>query len=156
MASAPLVRNSADSQTFVVTGVACALLLRGDECAGRLSAGMLTVPPDMGPPAHIHDHEDQYYFVVQGEIDFLLGSDRRLTKPGDFVFAPRGVPHAYMNRTDREAKMLVLTTPGVLDKILPEAGRQVLPGSTIDTQITDEDLERMRAANEKFGLRFVF
>lgn len=152
-----LVRHPADAPTFVVTGVSYSLLLRGEECDDRLSAAIVTVPPDMGPPAHIHDHEDQYYFVVRGEIDFLLGSDRRLTKPGDFVFAPRAVPHAFMNRTDRDATMLVLTTPGILEKQLPETGRLVLPGSAgAGETFTEEDAARMRAACERFGVRFVF
>jgi mannose-6-phosphate isomerase-like protein (cupin superfamily) len=72
------------------------------------------VQPGSGVPPHTHTHEDEVFYVLEGEITFE-GAD--LTTPlrlgaGGFLFAPRGRLHTFRNESEVAARMLVLVMPG--------------------------------------------
>lgn len=48
-----------------------------------------------GPPVHVHDAQDEWFLVIAGEVLFRVGSRFFRAGPGDSVFGPRGVPHAF-------------------------------------------------------------
>jgi quercetin dioxygenase-like cupin family protein len=62
---------------------------------------------------HVHrDHTDAFY-VLDGELTFELGRERKaLTLPaGGFVCVPPGVAHSVRNAGDRPAVWLTIHTP---------------------------------------------
>jgi quercetin dioxygenase-like cupin family protein len=63
-----------------------------------------------GPPLHIHPHQDEIFFIVQGEYLFQVGNDKHTLKAGDTIFLPRAVPHAFAQLTDN-GKMFFLFQP---------------------------------------------
>lgn len=66
--------------------------------------------PNGGPPLHIHPYQDEWFYVVEGEYLFQVGDDRYQMRPGDTVFLPRAVPHAFIQLTQR-GKMIVSYLP---------------------------------------------
>lgn len=63
-----------------------------------------------GPPLHVHAHQDEIFFIVQGEYLFQVGEDKHNLKAGDTIFLPRTVPHAFAQLTDN-GKMFFLFQP---------------------------------------------
>jgi mannose-6-phosphate isomerase-like protein (cupin superfamily) len=63
-------------------------------------------------PLHVHDHEDELFYVLEGEHVIQVGDVEHRVGPGGLVFAPRGVPHAHRRVVPRRGQLLVLTTPG--------------------------------------------
>jgi quercetin dioxygenase-like cupin family protein len=63
-----------------------------------------------GPPLHIHLHQDEIFFIVEGEYLFQVGNDKHTLKAGDTIFLPRTVPHAFAQLTD-SGKMFLLFQP---------------------------------------------
>lgn len=63
-----------------------------------------------GPPLHIHPHQDEIFFIVQGEYLFQVGNDKHTLKAGDTIFLPRAVPHAFAQLTEN-GKMFFLFQP---------------------------------------------
>src|SRR4051812_12951655 len=57
-------------------------------------------PRSLAAPLHTHAREDEYSFVLEGEVGFQLGDEVLYAAAGDLVLKPRGVPHAFWNRTD--------------------------------------------------------
>ncbi len=71
---------------------------------------MIEVPAGDMPPLHVHHSHDEGFLLLEGELSlFLPGREIALT-PGEFVLAPRGVPHAY-RVGDAPARWLVLSDP---------------------------------------------
>src|SRR3712207_9448652 len=64
-------------------------------------------PRALAAPMHTHRHEDEYTYVLEGEIGFQIGEEVLVAQPGDLVFKPRGVPHAFWNATDRSEERRV-------------------------------------------------
>jgi quercetin 2,3-dioxygenase len=63
-----------------------------------------------GPPLHIHPHQDEVFFIIEGEYLFQVGNDTYTLKAGDTIFLPRAVPHAFAQLTD-DGKMFFLFQP---------------------------------------------
>ena len=72
-----------------------------------------------GAPWHVHSHEDEYFYVLGGEITVWSGDEEFHAGPRSFVFLPRGVPHAWDVKSGK-ATVLMMTAPAMLDAFLGE------------------------------------
>jgi quercetin dioxygenase-like cupin family protein len=80
--------------------------------------------PPGGGFAIPHWHEDLYevFYVLEGEIEYLLGGDWRRAPAGTTVFIPAGAVHAFRNASRRPARHLVAGPPRAVE-MLTELGR---------------------------------
>jgi mannose-6-phosphate isomerase-like protein (cupin superfamily) len=78
------------------------------------------VPPMADTPLHVHDNEDELFYVLEGEHVFTVGDEEYPASPGGLVFAPRGVPHAQRRVVPGEGRLLVVTAPGGLEGFFRE------------------------------------
>ena len=69
-------------------------------------------PPGTFVPLHIHPHQDEFIYVLEGVMDLQLGDEKLQAQPGDLVRMPRGLPHAYANNQMTAARALFWVTPG--------------------------------------------
>jgi len=83
-----------------------------------------------GPPLHLHHEQEEWFYVMEGEVLFQVGEKRLLLKAGDSVLAPRKVPHAFSGAGTRPARMLIAFTPAgkmeqfFRDTAIPNAPRE--------------------------------
>ncbi len=63
-----------------------------------------------GPPLHVHYHQDEVFFITEGEFLFQAGEERFKLTVGDTIFLPRKVPHTWTQLSDR-GKMLFFFQP---------------------------------------------
>jgi quercetin dioxygenase-like cupin family protein len=66
--------------------------------------------PNGGPPLHIHPFQDEWFYVIEGEYLFQVGDRKYSMKPGDTIFLPRNIPHAFIQLTEH-GKMIVSYLP---------------------------------------------
>jgi len=59
-----------------------------------------------GPPLHLHFSQDEVFYVIEGEFLIQVGEEKYHAKAGDTVFAPRQVPHAFINIGKSPFKMI--------------------------------------------------
>lgn len=64
-----------------------------------------------GPPEHVHPYQDEWFYVLEGEVRFRVGGKETIVKPGESVLAPRMVPHAFAGTGEKPARMLITFTP---------------------------------------------
>jgi len=122
-------------------GARCRILADSAGTHGRYGlVDMIEVPPGDMPPLHVHNAHDEGFLLLDGELSlFLPGREIRL-EPGEFVLAPRGVPHAY-RVGDTPARFLVLSTPGGFEQFvhevaaLDELGPEVLAATAAANEI---------------------
>lgn len=63
-----------------------------------------------GPPLHIHLHQDEIFFILEGNYLFQVGEEKHTLSVGDSIFLPRQVPHTFAQLTDT-GKMLFFFQP---------------------------------------------
>ena len=89
------------------------ILIPGSATDGTFSIFEDAVPPNVGPPRHIHKKQDEVFFVLEGSFEFEVDGTIISAGAGDVAFAPRGTIHAFKN---------VGTTTGRLRYIFMPAG----------------------------------
>lgn len=93
---------------------------RGPEvkCAARSTGASLAMYRDVvdgdGPPPHVHTHEDETIYILDGTLRVECGPDRWLGGPDTTFFLPRGLTHTFRS-VDGPATILFIATPGRLD-----------------------------------------
>jgi quercetin dioxygenase-like cupin family protein len=63
------------------------------------------------PEDHIHESEDEMFYVLEGAITFRCGQQSFELGPGGFVFLPHGIQHGYTIRGDTPVRLIVVTCP---------------------------------------------
>jgi quercetin dioxygenase-like cupin family protein len=111
-------------------------------------------PPQSGPPPHVHEHEDESFYVLEGEFEILIGEELVRAEPGAFAFVPRGTVHRFKCVGDRPGRILILFTPGGMDGFFREAGRPAL-GDGPAPALDEEEIARTDVVGERYGLRVV-
>ena len=88
-----------------------------------------TVPPGFpGPVRHRHARMTDAFFVLEGELAFDLGGERRVLGPGSFVLVPPGVAHTFANPGPAPARVLNIQQPAGLEQYLKEAAKRMAEG----------------------------
>lgn len=90
-------------------------LARGEQTNGALVAVDIAVPPGEGPPLHVHTREDEWAYVLAGDLRWKLGDELSATPAGSFVFIPRGVAHTFQNTGAEPGRMLVMFAPAGME-----------------------------------------
>jgi uncharacterized cupin superfamily protein len=81
------------------------------------------LPPGGGfPIPHWHEDLDEVFYVLEGQIEFLLGSEWRAAGAGSTVFVPAGTVHAFRNASGAPARQLVGGAPEVME-LIADLGR---------------------------------
>ena len=63
------------------------------------------------PPNHIHETEDEMFYVLEGAITFRCGEETFDLEKGGFIFLPRGIQHGYSIRSEEPVWLIVVTSP---------------------------------------------
>ena len=96
-------------------------MIEGDQTAGAFSLVEHPLPPRaLGSPIHTHRNEDEYSYVLEGRVGVQLGDDVIEAGPGELVFKPRGVAHAFWNAGDEPARLLELISPAGFENYFRE------------------------------------
>ena len=82
---------------------------RGDWGTFRASLS-IWLPRGTPPPLHVHTREDEWFYILEGELAFWVGGRRIEASAGAFVYGPRGIPHTFMV-TSPQARFLVGVEP---------------------------------------------
>lgn len=145
---------SGEGQSVSVVGDTYTFKAVSENTNGQLFAWEASIPPEAGPPPHIHLHQFEAYYVLEGELE-VLDDDRTFTaRAGSFVYIPAGAVHAFRNRSGRQARMLIWMTPGGFENFFLEVGQSPQPGQKPPLP-SPEEAEKMNRAAAKYGLEII-
>jgi quercetin dioxygenase-like cupin family protein len=147
------IKNPAAGQTVAIAGDVYRFVALGEDTDGKYAHWEAIVPPGGGPPPHTHSREDEGFFVVEGEMTFLIGAERLVACAGTFVNLPVGVPHAFRNDTSSQARLLITIAPAGLEKMFLEPGRPVPAGTRQANPPSQEEVERLVQTAPRYGVR---
>lgn len=114
---------------------------------GSFSIVEVTEPPGSGAPLHTHHAEAEAFYVLGGEIQLTCGEQTVTARAGDFVYAPRGIPHKYAVVGDRPARTLLLFSRPGFEAFFVEGGTPL-----DQPPAGPPDPEAMRRLVEKYNM----
>lgn len=74
-------------------------------------------PRGYGSPLHLHHREDEWFYVLAGELTFWIDGETTVAGAGSFVYGPRDVPHTFTVSSD-EARFLLVVEPAGFENFL--------------------------------------
>jgi quercetin dioxygenase-like cupin family protein len=77
--------------------------------ANRLVALECVVCPEAVRPPHLHREEDEMFYVLEGQLTYLLNDQIGIANPGASFYVPPGTIHAWRNDGSSDARVLVIT-----------------------------------------------
>ena len=123
-------------------------MIGGEETRGNLGLVEHPIGPRaLAAPMHTHEHEDEYTYVLEGEVGVQIGEEILVARPGDLVFKPRGVPHAFWNVAGEPARALEIIFPAGFERYFAELAPLLPPANEGPL-----DEEAVGAVREKYGL----
>ncbi len=119
-------------------------LARSEHTGGTVTAFESTVPPGDGPPLHIHTREEEWIYVLEGDLRWKLDGELSNTPAGSFIFIPRGQPHCFQNIGSGDARILISFAPAGMEGFFDK-----------QAELTEFDPEAFRAAGAVHGMDVV-
>jgi quercetin dioxygenase-like cupin family protein len=147
-------RRHTEGMSFWGPGDIYTWLVTGEESGGAYFSMLAIVPPLGGPPPHTHANEDETFYVLDGTPTFLLGDERFVAGPGDFVNVPRGVVHNFRNLSDEPLRMILTFTPAGIEKFFEETLERAYDLTQPCPDTVAEVGARYAEAAPRYGLEF--
>jgi mannose-6-phosphate isomerase-like protein (cupin superfamily) len=89
------------------------------EHSPRFNVSVITMAPGAhGPEMHAHADEDDSFYILDGELVFLLEEGELSAPTGTFVLVPPGVEHTFRNPLERPTRVLNIHAPAGFDRRL--------------------------------------
>ena len=122
----------------------------GDRCT---IVEIKTMPGAGAPPNH-HAGEDESFYVLEGQFEFVVGGDARQVQTGDFVKIPDGAIHAFTCTGDKPGRLLCINAPGDVHDVFYTQAGEAMPEGTTDVPAPDgpPDIPAIMAVAERAGM----
>ena len=114
-----------DGRSLRVLGELVTYKTTSERTGGAYSLFEVVSEPGGGPPPHVQHREDEAFYVLEGEYEFLDDGHTMRAGTGSLVYVPKGNLHTYKNVGMTLGKMLVSQTPGGLhERFFEEIGQE--------------------------------
>jgi quercetin dioxygenase-like cupin family protein len=127
-----------DGQTIVVKqsegssvwlgGMGVVFKLCGAETGGAFAVVEHPIEPGRLVLPHVHMHEDEYSYVLEGRIGARVGDQEIVAEQGTYVIKPRGLMHTFWNAGPGPARLLEVISPAGFERYFVELAEAADPG----------------------------
>ena len=121
--------------------------LYGDDTKSAFSIVEHPIEPGVLVPPHTHAHEDEFSYVLEGEVGARIGDQEMLATPGSCIIKPRGIAHTFWNAGAKPAKLLEIISPAGFEKYFAEMAEALRADGT-------PDIEKIGEIANRYGLTY--
>jgi quercetin dioxygenase-like cupin family protein len=125
----------------------------GDTSGGGFALLEMCGPRGDMPPLHVHERDDETFYVIDGELSLFVGGQQLILGAGQAALAPRAVPHAYRVESE-EARWLLITTPAGLDSFVRDVAEPA-PADELPPAGRPQDPAVLAQAAAKVGIEIL-
>ena len=126
---APRIIGPKDGKAIWLASIGVRFMVGGEDSGGGFSLVEHPMPPHaLAAPLHRHSREDEYSYVLEGELGALLGDDVVHARAGDLVFKPRDQWHTFWNPGDEPARILEIISPAGFERYFDEIAGALAAG----------------------------
>lgn len=141
-----LIVKTGGGDELSVLGTKLRFLLEAEKTDYSFSVMEVELPKDQGPPPHEHPWDEAYY-VIDGDVWFLVDGSEGIYSAGDFLYAPGGTVHAFRGSSDKVARVLVFDAPATAGKFFREIDEKV--------KVLPDDLAKIPEIGDRHQITFV-
>lgn len=150
-----LLRQPDRGDSYWVLGDLYTFKAVGEETGQAYALVEAVIQPNNGTPSHIHSHEDEAFYIQDGEFEFQLDEETVVATAGTFLHSPKGQRHSFRNVGENPAKLLFWVVPAGLEQFFIEIGSPANERSTEPPAVSEADLEKITATASKYGIEII-
>jgi mannose-6-phosphate isomerase-like protein (cupin superfamily) len=136
-------------ETIQLWGSIMIVRVPGEATEGAYSVLEYLAPPTAGAGPHLHEREDETFYILEGALTVQLGDERIRAEPGQAVTLPAGTRHSFANAEQEPLRALVVLRPAGLEGYFRDLGS--IAAGHPDAPPTREELIDLA---EQYGLKF--
>jgi mannose-6-phosphate isomerase-like protein (cupin superfamily) len=91
--------------------------------------------------------EDEWFYILEGQVSFLMNGTWTDMLPGTCIYSPRGTVHAFKNNTDQPIRVFINIAPAGFERFFAEVAEEWAQ--------PERDTSRMTAISKKYGIHSV-
>ena len=147
------IRPGEGRRSLWVMGEMVTCKVTSDQTSGAYSLFEITTQPGDGPPPHVQHWEDEAFYVLEGEYEFLNGDRTIRAGVGSLIYVRSGNLHTHKNVGEEPGRMLVSQTPGgaherFFEELAENPAAQFVSGDS-------PDVEKVVTMATKYGIEIL-
>ncbi len=150
----PIALGAGEGDARWFLGVLATVKASAETTGGRVAVIEHHAPQGTGSPLHVHRREDEWFYVMEGELTFWVGGETVVAQAGGFVFGPRDIPHTF-TVTSPEARFLLVTEPAGFEGFLRAVSEPARTLAIPPAMTAPPDMEAMAAAAADYGIEIL-
>lgn len=119
-------------EAVALGGVGVIYKLLGSQTGSAFSIVEHPIEPGTLVPPHTHSKEDEFSYVLEGEVGVKIGDLVLQATPGFYVLKPKGIPHTFWNAGPRPARLLEIISPAGFEAFFREMALLFSPAGPPD------------------------
>jgi mannose-6-phosphate isomerase-like protein (cupin superfamily) len=141
------------SKSLWVLGELVTYKVTAEQTGGAYSLFEVVTRPGGSPSPHVQHQEDECFYILAGEFEFLNNGDVVGVGAGSLVYVPRGNLHTYKNVGSEPGRMLMSQTPGGLhERFFEELGEEAQGLTAPPAPETPPDIRSIVKSAAKYGI----
>jgi quercetin dioxygenase-like cupin family protein len=153
-AVAPIALRAGEGEALWFLGQLVTIKSSSESTAGRVGVTETLAPRGSGSPLHVHHNEDEWFYVIEGELTFWVGGQVITAPAGSFVYGPREVPHTFIVSSE-QARFLLVVEPAGFEGFVRALGQPaqelVIPSPATEPP----DVAAMAALAAEYGIEIL-
>jgi quercetin dioxygenase-like cupin family protein len=151
---APTALGAGEGEARWFLGTLVTIKASSESTGGRVMVTENLAPRGGGSPLHVHHQEDEWFYVIEGELTLWVGGEVITAPAGSFVYGPRDIPHTFMVSSE-QARFLLVTEPAGFENFVrrcsePAQRLEIPPPAT-----EPPDIAGLTAIAAEYGLEIL-
>ena len=150
----PTALQKGEGDAFWFLGQLVTIKASAETSGGALTLIEVVAGQGPGAPLHVHRNDNEWFFVLEGEMAFWVGGTVIEAPAGSFVYGPREIPHTF-DVTSSQARFLLGTNPAGFESFVRMVAE---PAKTLTLPPPPEgppDMGALAAAAEQVGIEIL-
>jgi quercetin dioxygenase-like cupin family protein len=150
----PVVVGPGEGDAYWFLGTLATIKASAESTGGAVAVIEHLAPQGSGSPLHVHSREDEWFYVIEGELTFWVDGQLSVAPAGTFVFGPKGLPHTFIV-SSQTARFLLVTQPAGFEGFLRALGQPAERLEIPPPANEPPDVEGLTRLAATFGLEIV-
>jgi quercetin dioxygenase-like cupin family protein len=153
-AVAPIALDPNQGEALWFLGILATVKAGTESTGGRVAVIEHLAPRGSGSPLHVHHREDEWFYVLEGELTFWVGGEIVTGTAGSFVYGPRGIPHTFAVSSDT-ARFLLVTEPAGFENFMRALAEPATELKIPAPATEPPDVEAMTRLAAEYGIEIL-
>jgi quercetin dioxygenase-like cupin family protein len=153
-AASPIALQRHEGEAIWFLGVLAIIKATGETTDGRFAMIEHLAPKRAGSPLHVHQREDEWFYVLEGELTLWVGGRLIKAPAGSFVYGPRGIPHTF-TVSSSTARFLLGVEPAGFENFLRALSEPAQALAIPPATSASPDPERLLATAAEYGIEIL-